>query len=85
LASPIGSGDFVTVNFPGVMLLSQIPTPNLEDPLSLPFDLSARVALPGAYAPASIALRAIEARKPPLLFKAVVLEKCIKFYLISTF
>jgi hypothetical protein len=33
------------------------------------------MALPGAFAPASIALRVIEARVPPLHDKAVVLEE----------
>jgi hypothetical protein len=33
------------------------------------------VALPGNYSPASIALRVIEARKPPLHDKTVVLEE----------
>jgi hypothetical protein len=38
------------------------------------------VALPGAYAPASIALRIIGAHEPPLHDKAVVLEDCYYCY-----
>jgi hypothetical protein len=41
------------------------------------------VALPGAYAPASIALRVIGARKPPLHDKAVVLEEQLTDYLVN--
>jgi hypothetical protein len=36
------------------------------------------MALPGAYAPASIALRVIGARKSPLHVRAVVLESATK-------
>jgi hypothetical protein len=39
------------------------------------------MALPGAYAPASIALRVTGARKPPLHDKAVVLKEEISNYL----
>jgi hypothetical protein len=43
----------------------------------------ARKALPGVYAPASIALRVIEKRKPPLRDKEVVLEEafCLLIFL----
>jgi hypothetical protein len=54
-------------------VLAPCPTPNLEDQglhfvWPLPFDL---LALPGAYAPASISLRVIGVRMPPLQDKAV--------------
>jgi hypothetical protein len=39
------------------------------------------VALPGAYAPASIALRVIVAYKPLLHDKAIVLEEDIYIYI----
>jgi hypothetical protein len=76
---------FVTVNFSEVGSLAQRPIPNLEDQKdtsSGPYPLTslAEVALPGAYAPASIALRVIGAGKPSLHDKAVVLEEDIKLY-----
>jgi hypothetical protein len=53
---------------PPLFLNSPTPKPNLEDegPLfvwPLPFDRLALVALPGAYAPASIAVQVIGAHK----------------------
>jgi hypothetical protein len=59
----------VTVNFSGVGLL--VTTHNLQ---TGGFTCLTWVTLPGAYAPASIALRVITARKPPTYDKAVDLE-----------
>jgi hypothetical protein len=72
-----------TVNFSRVGSLVARPTLNLEDQelhfiWLLPFDLSGMVSLPGAYAPASIALQVIEVRSPPLHNEAVVLKE--EFY-----
>jgi hypothetical protein len=74
------SGDFVTFNFSGVGLLAPHPTPNLEGQglhfvRPIPFDLSVMSALPGAYAPASIALQVIVVGRPTLHVKAVVLAE----------
>jgi len=67
-------------------LLAPRPTPNLEDQwttLSL-----AWVTLPGAYAPASIALGVIRARKPPtrkMCFdKVVILGKAVNRQWVQT-
>jgi hypothetical protein len=65
------SGDFVTVHFFVVGSLASRPTPNLEarDYTSsdrYPLIFLACVALPGAHAPASIALRVLASRRPPL-------------------
>jgi hypothetical protein len=81
LQSCVGLGflhGFVTVNFSSVGSLATRPPPNLENYTSShPYHLAclAYAALPGAYAAASIALRVIEACKPPLYNKAVVIEK----------
>jgi hypothetical protein len=48
--------------------------------LPLFFDLSGIVGIPGAYTPASIPLRVIGARKPPLHDKEVVLEEKSRSY-----
>jgi hypothetical protein len=68
--SRFGQGDVVSPTL----------NPNLEDQglhfvWHLPFHLPCLVALPIAYAPASIALRVIGARKSPLHDKASVFEK----------
>jgi hypothetical protein len=61
--------------------VSPTPNPQLGGPghytlsVPYPFNCLAWVALPGAYAPTSVALRDIGALKPPLQDKAVVLEE----------
>jgi hypothetical protein len=73
-------GGFVIADFSSVGFLASYPTPTLVDQGLLfvwpvPFDLSGMRGLPGAYAPASIALKVIGTRKLPLHNKAVVLEE----------
>jgi hypothetical protein len=52
---------------------------------SYPLTCLAYVTLPVAYAPASIAVQVIEARKPRLHDKAVVLEEGQIYYFIYLF
>jgi hypothetical protein len=71
---------FVTVYFLRDGIVSPTLNPQLGGPrttlrLALSFGLSSMDGLPGAYVPASIALRATEAGKPLLHDKAVALEK----------
>jgi hypothetical protein len=75
---PLGPRGFVTVDFVRGGVVS--PTPNLEDQglhfvWPLPYDMSGLDGPTGAYAPASIALRATGVRRPPLHDKALVLEE----------
>jgi hypothetical protein len=83
LASSTGSGGFVTADF-GV--IAPRPTPNLEDPglhsvCSDPLICLAWVALPGDYAPASIAFRVVGARNPLMHYKMAVLAE-VKYLLL---
>jgi hypothetical protein len=74
--SSIGCGGFITVGFPGMGLLAPCPTPNLDD---RGLHCLAWVALAGAYASPSIALRVIGVYKSPVHKKAVFLRKVHKY------
>jgi hypothetical protein len=74
---------FVTVYISGVGSLAPCPAPNIEDQglhFIWPYSLTclACVVLSRAYAPANIALRVIEARKP-LRDKAIVFEEAFSW------
>jgi hypothetical protein len=81
---------FVTVNFSMAGSLAPHPILNLEDHVlqfvwAPSFYLSDVGVLLGAYAPASIALRVIEARKTPLHDKEVVLKETVSDHEVRLF